>query len=699
MNKKRLSVVMAGAMLASSVAPVLAAEVQKSEHSANELGLLQKELRELLNSKVFSKVDENGALKGKSVYAIHVNGKDTDLDVHSTQEQWQDVFNNLDAGDKVEVYSKGFKEVDGVVYANENKPAVYATYQSDADLTALVNSINKAIYDETITGGPGSDYTVDHYGPLSGLMNKNAAYVDSNSGNVVIEFKNDIGLNGGKNNTIIVKKGDRKLDITKYLDANEDAHTISRNTTCGIFYGFAKSDEKTQNAGPQDIPSSLVREITITPGGYDLRVEDLYDGLMLTEAGHDFFDAIKDAKDMGRKITIKGNNVDSAWIKDGSSSWESNVANAIKMVDGKARFTITFDKKGKLAKETYTITGTNEANTERLATWMIKPLARVDILAGDNRYETAAKISKEYASAKEVAEYGEIVLVNGNALVDGLAAAPLAAAKNAPIVLTEAGELPKATKTYLKEVLSEVRIGYLDTVTVNLVGGESVLNKSLERELKALGFAVERFGGDNREETSLEVADELNEYRYNDKEVFVVGAQGEADAMSIASVAASTKTPIVVSANGGISEDATYELRGKRATIIGGENVVSKADEKAIKAEAKGVARIAGSNRKSTNAQIVSKYYTRSFVGEAKNVVVAKDGQKNKMDLVDALAASNMAAKKKAPIVLATDKLSKEQENALELNAKNSYALYQVGHGVAREVVKTIAENLGLTNR
>ena len=43
MNKKRLSVVMAGAMLASSVAPVLAAEVVKSEHSANELGLLQKD--------------------------------------------------------------------------------------------------------------------------------------------------------------------------------------------------------------------------------------------------------------------------------------------------------------------------------------------------------------------------------------------------------------------------------------------------------------------------------------------------------------------------------------------------------------------------------------------------------------------------------------------------------------------------------
>ena len=58
-----------------------------------------------------------------------------------------------------------------------------------------------------------------------------------------------------------------------------------------------------------------------------------------------------------------------------------------------------------------------------------------------------------------------------------------------------------------------------------------------------------------------------------------------------------------------------------------------------------------------------------------------------------------MAAAKNAPIVLATDKLSKDQLNALILNAKDAEALYQVGHGVARDVVKTIATQLGLTNR
>ena len=80
MNKKRLSVVMAGAMLASSVAPVLAAEVQKSEMPANEAGLLIRKVRETLNSKVFAdKADDkdglNAGFYGKSVYFVTLNGK------------------------------------------------------------------------------------------------------------------------------------------------------------------------------------------------------------------------------------------------------------------------------------------------------------------------------------------------------------------------------------------------------------------------------------------------------------------------------------------------------------------------------------------------------------------------------------------------------------------------------------------------
>ena len=49
MNKKKLSVVMAGAMLATTVAPVMAATT--SEESANQLGLLIGKVRDILRIK------------------------------------------------------------------------------------------------------------------------------------------------------------------------------------------------------------------------------------------------------------------------------------------------------------------------------------------------------------------------------------------------------------------------------------------------------------------------------------------------------------------------------------------------------------------------------------------------------------------------------------------------------------------------
>ena len=426
---------------------------------------------------------------------------------------------------------------------------------------------------------------------------------------------------------------------------------------------------------------------------------------MLTEKGHDFFTKLKEAKAMSRSVKVVGN-VDTNQIIS-----ETEVANKIKLVNGKVKFTVEFEEvhNMKYPKETYTIVGTNEKEAERLVKWILAKQAKVDILAGANRYETAAKIAEEYAGltgdnvALNNSDDVNIVLVNGNALVDGLAASPLASAKantisgdkvSAPILLTESNELPKATKAYLKEVLKNVEVGDLDRVTVNLVGGESVLNKSLERELKGLGFNVERFGGDNREETSLEVAEAIG----NTNSAFVVGADGEADAMSIASVAAELKTPIIVAKRGGISEDAVYELKNKVVTIVGGESVVTDTELNDIKAEASGVLRVSGSNRQATNAEVINKYYKSGFAGKAENVIVAKDGQNNKSELVDALAAANFASNVNAPIVLATNKLSDAQVNALELNATGSKALYQVGNGVARDVVKTIAQRLGLAN-
>ena len=688
MNKKKLSVVMAGAMLASSVAPVLAAETtadKKYEASASDLGLVKKGVREFLATKTFHMADKNFA--GQSVYYFTTN-----LDNTHRRNADDGTIAKLTAGQKLYIWSEGFKADDKGNYFSTEKNE---TTSKEGKYTLEKMLDVKDWFNGVTSGGPAlttaklfiKGIDVDETNKVLKVQLVNGKTLEYTTDSYIVAFEKPMA-------------GGYEIAATA-----ENAQYVD---------GFV---EKTVTNGDEskDIANELIAEITITPGGYNLAVEDLYDGLMLTEEGHDFFTMLKEARSIGRGYKVLAG--------DGktkiTNATEAHTGISSKV--GKSTFFVELGAKGDLKAERYVITGLNEANTERLATWMIKPLARVDILAGDNRYETAVEIAKEYAelTGETVSNNGasaDIVLVNGNALVDGLAAAPLASAlglkadgsadstkHRAPVLLTESDELPKATKAYLKEVLANVKIGKLGTVTIHLVGGESVLNKSLERELKGLGFSVERYGGDNREETSLEVAKAIESINgTNADEAFVVGAEGEADAMSIASVAASQKTPIVVAKKGGITEDATYELKGKDVTVIGGEAAVSKADYNAIKAEAKGVQRIFGSNRQNTNAEIISKYYKDNFsggVGAAKNVIVAKDGQNNKSELVDALAAANMASEKKAPIVLATNKLSKSQINALELNAKNANGLYQVGNGVARDVVKTIAENLGLTNR
>ena len=214
-----------------------------------------------------------------------------------------------------------------------------------------------------------------------------------------------------------------------------------------------------------------------------------------------------------------------------------------------------------------------------------------------------------------------------------------------------------------------------------------------------MGFSVERFGGDNREETSLEVARGMG-LTGNANALFVVGANGEADAMSIASEASKVakQTPIIVAKAGGLTKNAVRFIKtnasGGDVDVIGGESVFSKEDyEKIDEVVTAKVDRVAGSNRFETNAEIIKKY-----ASDITEVILVKDGVSNKNELIDALSAANYAAGK--PIVLATDKITESQKVAV-LDGKDAGGftkLTQIGQGVARTTLEAVAEFLGLSN-
>jgi putative cell wall-binding protein len=141
-------------------------------------------------------------------------------------------------------------------------------------------------------------------------------------------------------------------------------------------------------------------------------------------------------------------------------------------------------------------------------------------LAGSNRYETGAKIVQEGWTNSDYA-----VIASGEGFADALCAAPLAKKYNAPILLTGKDNLDLNTEYELKS---------LNVKNVFIVGGSGVVSDNIKNELNSMGIATTRIYGQNRFETSLQVAKSLGDA----SGVVVTNGFGFADALSIAPVAA-----------------------------------------------------------------------------------------------------------------------------------------------------------------
>ena len=699
MNKKRLSVVMAGAMLASSVAPVLAAEEVTIPEA--QKGNLITEITDLLfDAPRFSKDVRNtigSDRKEGSVYTVKINGEENTTIYAATkgdklkstfQKTVQTEINKLKVGDKVELVALGYREDKDakgnklILSSEESKTYTKANLTEDK-----AGSIEAEL-----------DDLEDNHLTQYGYIIESRGY-NENSGEYVIKLKSDAAKAYGEE-TIVLKENSPRLDFTKFIKSDASTDEIGNLTSAGDFYGFPT---KTINV---DIADKVEKTYKIATDGTTLALSDIFDGVMLTEKGYALLNAAKETQYVlnvkkvnndlntatNRIVKINGNEDFSTGMaatpvdKNGVYSVKVEIANANKATETAKEGSIWSPKNTDY--DTYYITGTSKAQLEKVLGWIDGLNPDVEEIAGAERYSTAVKIAKELAKLTDVAEGKDIVLVNGNSLVDGLAAAPLAEHLGegvTPILLTENDKLPTATKKYLSELVDAARN---NTITVNIVGGDGVVSKSVEKELKDLNLKVKRFGGSDREATSMAVAEEIG---FNNG-AFVVGATGEADAMSIAGYAADKIAPIVVSGFNGLSDDTLYELEDQRVTVIGGDSQISEADYAAIKDVALTLGRVSGSDRKETNAEVIRRYYANSFAG-TKTVVVAKDDV-----LIDALTSANLAAKKNAPIVLGTKELSKNQVEAIAKNANGSKGakVYQVGYGVERSVVKTVAQALGL---
>lgn len=322
-------------------------------------------------------------------------------------------------------------------------------------------------------------------------------------------------------------------------------------------------------------------------------------------------------------------------------------------------------------------------------------------LEGADRYSTAIEVSKEKFDPQEAST---VVIVGGEALMDGLSAVPLASVKNAPILLSH----PKSglNDATLNEISRACK--GLNRKTVYVVGGEnSVPEKAVKQLEDKFGAVVMRVSGSDRYDTSLEVAKRLGYDSNINKTVYLAGGEGAADAMSISPVAATTDSegqvsPVLVVPKDSVKRSTRDFIAEKfeKGYIIGGESTVSSSVYRDIN-NTKGITlnRVSGTDRYDTNVQLLKRFYTNSDKKDMISVKGAVFASGENKFLVDAQTAGPLAASKKAPIVLAGSKLTNDQVDLLKdsgLLSDINTNVYQVGGVVSSDVMSVVVDKLGL---
>lgn len=286
-------------------------------------------------------------------------------------------------------------------------------------------------------------------------------------------------------------------------------------------------------------------------------------------------------------------------------------------------------------------------------------------LAGSNRYSTAVLISQQtFPSGANT-----VVLASGDSYADALVSAPLANAYNAPVLLTSKDII---TGTTLAEIQR------LKATSVYIVGGEGVVSKTVEDTLKAKGLNVFRIHSSsvpNRYGTSVYVSANMDIKRgKGPSDIFICYSMNYADTLSAGSVAAIKDAPILYMDTPGYLDGATkYYLDSVKSSIkniyiIGGTGVIGSQAEKTL-AEYGTVKRLAGANRYETCLE-VNKYFAGVLTGKS---VCVTTGQ----NFPDALAGGVLAAKNKAPVVIADGVLTASQKSYLAGRAPSQ--LYTFG--------------------
>ncbi|HBF4283760.1 S-layer protein SlpA [Clostridioides difficile] len=733
MNKKNLAMAMAAVTVVGSAAPIFADTTVKEEGYTvvqDKYEKLLKELKAKIKDGTITSVGVEFDGKPITTLAPKADGSDKDAIAEQLETLTKNQLKGLGDGKyvdfkitygaKAEVPAASLSADDIQKYADQinasEKILVEVAAESKAGIAKFDSANNKVIAGDA---------------PLK-VKDAVKATVTTNSGKKVLTISAADGLSGFSYGTL-KDTGASSGDVVAITLDTTNATITEGDTKVLDFDNSFKFNENTKKVG-----SLVTTNTTNTPADPG------------TKTTVRVIKAVEKTIDVSSSSTTKAKDLAKQYVfKDGDAETPGNLSYMLKYINDEDKkvavknndgdYEVTIFPEGKRlntlsASSAKTILGEADApakivlkasSTKKLADYIDDLItynnsySNVQTVAGSDRIETAIELSRKYYNSTDKnALYGNpvnnVVLVGSQAIVDGLVASPLAAEKDAPLLLSSKDKLDSSTRAEIKRVMDlNSSTGIKNNKEVFIAGGVNSISKDVENELKDMGLKVTRLSGDDRYETSLAIADEID---INDK-AYVVGGTGLADAMSIAPVASQIKdgeaTPIVVvdGKSDKLSKEAEDFLDDAQVDIIGGENSVSaKMEDYIDDATGKSPERISGADRQATNAEVIKEYFDKDKVS---NYFLAKDGSTKEDQLVDALAAAAVAGNygskhnedgdittdaSPAPIILATDNLSAEQHVAVSKTSNSDVAknLVQVGQGIADSVVSKLKDLLDM---
>lgn len=538
-----------------------------------------------------------------------------------------------------------------IIYGNKDNPVSYQKYKvkPNTNLKTYKNqSLNETYYNLINSKVKATDKNTEPvWNGENGLVTENFTITESNKvfiAKATKTFKVTVKANGGTGEDIVkIKKSGESFTLpakNTFTPPNDDQEfsgwkigddtnlkqpnettTITGDTVINAIW---KPIEFKVTFKGETGASGNMDPVTVTKGSE----YQLPQPTFKPDQGKEFAGWLVNgvAKKVGDKITVNGNTTVTAKYK-------------------------TISKPGSKDKKP----GTPDVNPSKPGSKDKKP--DTGRIAGNNRYETSARISQKYFKSADT-----VVLASGKNNADALVSASFANLKKAPILLTD---------TYSTDDSVVREIERLKAKNVIIVGGVSSVGRTVETNMKSKGYNVRRLSGATRYETSAMIAQEVKDATGSNKAILINGSK-EADALTVSSLATKQDLPVIMAKSNGIDRFVKDKLDSwnlKEIYVVGG--VGSLPNSVVDKAKASNKKRIAGRDRYQTAMKIAEESYPN-----ADRYMIA-----NAYNPIDALSAGAVTAKANMPILLVNKanipqgvrtKLDKKAKGVILLGGENT---------------------------